>query len=139
MPMLEAVIWDMDGVLVDSFDAHYLSWQRLAAEGGVALTPERFLTTFGRTSREIIEDFWPETGDERASELDVRKEALYRDLVDATFPVMDGATEILSVLLIQSRWIAARIALLRLENERLAQRINLHLALGGSFETAAEN
>jgi outer membrane protein TolC len=50
----------------------------------------------------------------------------------------EGATDILSVLLIQSRWIAARITLLRLENERLAQRINLHLALGGSFETAAD-
>lgn len=45
-----------------------------------------------------------------------------------------GATDLLNVLQIQSRWIAARIALLRVQNERLAQRINLHLALGGSFE-----
>jgi len=45
-----------------------------------------------------------------------------------------GATDLLSVLQIQSRWIAARIALLRVQNERLARRINLHLALGGSFE-----
>jgi hypothetical protein len=34
----------------------------------------------------------------------------------------------------QSRWIGARIALLHVRNERLAQRIDLHLALGGSFE-----
>ena len=47
-----------------------------------------------------------------------------------------GATDLLSVLIIQERWIAARIALLRIQNERLAQRINLHLALGGSFESA---
>lgn len=45
-----------------------------------------------------------------------------------------GATDLLSVLQMQSRWIAARIALLRVQNERLARRINLHLALGGSFE-----
>ncbi|MCP4333686.1 MAG: TolC family protein [Gammaproteobacteria bacterium] len=50
-----------------------------------------------------------------------------------------GATDILSVLQIQSRWIGDRIALLRLQNERLAQRINLHLALGGSFEAAPAN
>ncbi|MCP4767173.1 MAG: TolC family protein [Gammaproteobacteria bacterium] len=50
-----------------------------------------------------------------------------------------GATDILSVLQIQSRWIGGRIALLRLQNERLAQRINLHLALGGSFEVATAN
>jgi multidrug efflux system outer membrane protein len=47
----------------------------------------------------------------------------------------EGATDLLSVSLIQSRWVAGRIALLRIQNERLAQRINLHLALGGSFET----
>ena len=46
----------------------------------------------------------------------------------------EGATDLLSVSQIQSRWVAGRIALLRIENERLAQRINLHLALGGSFE-----
>ncbi len=45
----------------------------------------------------------------------------------------EGATDLLSVSLIQSRWVAGRIALLRIQNERLAQRINLHLALGGSF------
>ena len=30
---------------------------------------------------------------------------------------------------------AARLALLRVQSEQLAQRVNLHLALGGSFET----
>jgi NodT family efflux transporter outer membrane factor (OMF) lipoprotein len=51
----------------------------------------------------------------------------------------ESATDLLSVLQIQSRWIAGRIALLRIQNERLAQRINLHLALGGSFEVVAAN
>ena len=51
----------------------------------------------------------------------------------------EGATDILSVLQIQSRWIAGRIALLRIQNGRLAQRINLHLALGGSFEVSPAN
>jgi outer membrane protein TolC len=49
----------------------------------------------------------------------------------------EGGTDLLSVSQIQSRWVAARIALLRIQNERLAQRINLHLALGGSFESVA--
>ena len=31
---------------------------------------------------------------------------------------------------------AARTALLRVQAERLVQRVNLHLALGGSFEAA---
>jgi NodT family efflux transporter outer membrane factor (OMF) lipoprotein len=32
---------------------------------------------------------------------------------------------------------SAQVALLRMQSERLVQRVNLHLALGGSFETAA--
>lgn len=35
--------------------------------------------------------------------------------------------------------LAARLALLRVHSERLTQRVNLHLALGGSFETRARN
>ena len=30
--------------------------------------------------------------------------------------------------------LGARVGLIRLQNERLVQRINLHLALGGSFD-----
>ena len=33
---------------------------------------------------------------------------------------------------------SAQVALLRMQSERLVQRVNLHLALGGSFETPVE-
>jgi outer membrane protein TolC len=33
--------------------------------------------------------------------------------------------------------LAARLALLRVQSEQLSQRVNLHLALGGSFEHPA--
>jgi NodT family efflux transporter outer membrane factor (OMF) lipoprotein len=45
-----------------------------------------------------------------------------------------GRIEILNVLQIQARVLAARSALIRIQNERLAARIDLHLAVGGSFE-----
>jgi len=45
-----------------------------------------------------------------------------------------GKIDLLSVLQMQSRWLGASIGLIRIKNERLAQRVNLHLALGGSFE-----
>ena len=45
-----------------------------------------------------------------------------------------GRIEILNVLQVQARVLAARSALIRIQNERLAARIDLHLALGGSFE-----
>jgi outer membrane protein TolC len=43
------------------------------------------------------------------------------------------------VLQIQARVLAARSALIGIQNQRLVQRINLHLALGGSFENTNES
>ncbi len=45
-----------------------------------------------------------------------------------------GEIELLNLLQMQSRWIGSRISHISVQNQQLAQRINLHLALGGSFE-----
>jgi len=45
-----------------------------------------------------------------------------------------GKTDLLNVLIAQERWVGGRIGLLRIRSERLLERVNLHLALGGSFE-----
>jgi len=99
MPQL-AVIFDADGVLVDSFAAHAESWQRLAEECGEGMTPEQFAATFGQTSREIIRRFWSPEGltDERIRALDERKEAIYREFIAGQFPVMPGAMELIDDL-----------------------------------------
>ena len=39
-----------------------------------------------------------------------------------------------NVLLVQASWVAARIGMVNIQRQRLFQRVNLHLALGGSFE-----
>lgn len=100
MPETLAVIFDMDGVLVDSYRAHWQSWQFMADELGKGLTEAQFASTFGRTSREIIATHW---GDDcltpvAIAEFDRRKEALYREIVAKDFPAMDGATELIKSL-----------------------------------------
>ncbi len=45
-----------------------------------------------------------------------------------------GKIDILEVLQVQNKWIAAKIALLDISTQRLTNRVKLHLALGGSFE-----
>jgi len=47
-----------------------------------------------------------------------------------------GATDLLSVLQLQADQIASDVAVIKLRNLQLANRINLHLALGGSFDVA---
>jgi len=44
-----------------------------------------------------------------------------------------GQVDLLSVLQMQTRALNSRISLIRIKNARLAQRIDLHLALGGDF------
>ncbi len=94
------VIFDMDGVLVDSYQAHWQSWHFMADELGKGLTEEQFISTFGRTSREIIAAHWGAEclTPEEIAEFDQRKEALYRELVARDFPAMDGATELIRSL-----------------------------------------
>lgn len=95
-----AVVFDVDGVLVDSYDAHLESWRRLAAETGVEFTEEDFAATFGRTSREIIRLHWDGSlDDDEVRRLDDRKEALYREIVRSDFPVMPGAVALIDDLI----------------------------------------
>jgi beta-phosphoglucomutase len=94
------VIFDMDGVLVDSYQAHFESWRQLGRQIGFEMTERQFVATFGRTSREIIADFWPHlaTSDAAITALDARKEALFREILADDFPEMEGAVELIDAL-----------------------------------------
>ena len=93
------VIFDMDGVLVDSYRAHFESWRRLGRKHGVEFTEEQFAATFGKTSREIIRQFWSGVvPDREIPQWDAEKEAFYREALQADFPEMDGASELLERL-----------------------------------------
>ncbi|MFG0327616.1 MAG: HAD family hydrolase [Phycisphaerales bacterium JB037] len=93
-----AVIFDVDGVLVDSYEAHFQSWLTLAEEAGFSFTREQFAATFGRTSRDIIQHFWGEVAEARVGPMDDRKEALFRDIVRGDFPAMPGADALIAAL-----------------------------------------
>jgi beta-phosphoglucomutase len=101
MPGLAAVIFDMDGVLIDSYDAHFRSWRKLAKERGRReYTEEEFAWGFGRTSREVIVEQW---GGDRLSDNEIaaiadRKEALWRESLTDDFPAMPGAVELIESL-----------------------------------------
>jgi beta-phosphoglucomutase len=93
-----AVIFDMDGVLVDSYRAHFASWSRLYHELGVPYSEAAFAADFGRTSRDILKRQFGELSDERIRALDERKEAYFRDELRRHFPAMDGAVELIDAL-----------------------------------------
>ncbi|MCW1912792.1 HAD family phosphatase [Luteolibacter sp. GHJ8] len=82
---LSAVIFDFDGVVIDSHEAHGRSWFALADELGQELSQETFHSTFGQRNESILPFLgWAEEGDrERIQQLGDRKEGLYREILRA--------------------------------------------------------
>jgi beta-phosphoglucomutase family hydrolase len=89
------VIFDMDGVLVDSAAPHRESWKRLAAEIGGRITDEQFTRTFGRQNRDIIPILFGPVDEVRLCVLADRKETIYRDLVRTDPPIVPGVIELI--------------------------------------------
>ena len=92
---ISAVIFDMDGVLSDSAEAHLDSWRLLARELGRQVTEQQFAASFGRQNRDIIPLLFGDgLGADRVRELSHHKEALYRDLVRGQVRAVDGAVDL---------------------------------------------
>jgi beta-phosphoglucomutase len=95
---IQAVIWDMDGVILDSADAHLLSWHRMARDEELAFTDAQFWATFGRRNDEIIQLLWGPLSSEKMQEMADSKERYFRDAVRTTATALPGAIELLSEL-----------------------------------------
>ena len=80
--MTRAVLWDMDGTLVDSEEYHWLSWRDTMSAHGLAITHAQFLETFGQRNDAILSRWLgPDATPEKIQEIGDAKEALYRQLV----------------------------------------------------------
>lgn len=74
-----AVIWDVDGTLVDTAELHFQAWVEVARELAKPFTRADFAATFGRRNPEIIRElFGTHYSDQDIDELGRHKELLYR-------------------------------------------------------------
>ena len=95
-----AAIFDMDGVLIDSYQAHYRSWVEMANHRGLSISEQQFRESFGRTSRESMAQYWGpgQYSDDDVRAMDLEKEAAFRRIIAADFPAMRGAAELVAAL-----------------------------------------
>ena len=49
-----AVIWDLDGTLIDSSHLHWEAWQKVMEDENIALTYEQYVADFGKRNDEIL-------------------------------------------------------------------------------------
>ncbi len=82
MNMARAVLWDMDGTLIDSEEFHWISWRDTMAKEGITITHEQFLASFGQRNDSIIPRWLGAASTpERIERIANAKEELYRRLV----------------------------------------------------------
>jgi beta-phosphoglucomutase family hydrolase len=74
------IIFDWDGVIIDSSGHHLRSWELLAEETGYVLPEDHFEKSFGQRNERIIPELldWTQDLDE-VRQLSLRKEVLYRE------------------------------------------------------------
>src|SRR5215475_172053 len=79
MNMDRAVLWDLDGTLIDSEDLHWISWRNTLALEGIFITHEQFLSSFGQRNDSFLAHwFGPVVTRERMEKIANAKEELYR-------------------------------------------------------------
>ncbi len=77
-----AVLWDLDGTLVDSMEYHWSSWHDAMKEDGAAVTRDQFLATFGHRNDEILSQWLgPEATADQIQRIASRKEVLFRKFI----------------------------------------------------------
>lgn len=91
---LKAVIWDMDGVLVNSEPVHFATWRIVFERYGLPFDEESMRQTFGMTSPEVIRRIGGESlSDELAARIIGEKETLFRDMIEGQAAYLPGSRE----------------------------------------------
>ena len=80
--ILRAVLWDLDGTLIDTGGLHYTAWSAEMARHGVTLDAREFASTFGQRNDTILRRWLgADLTDAQVLAIGTAKEERYRHLV----------------------------------------------------------
>lgn len=93
-----ALIFDMDGTIVDNMPYHTQTWLELLARRGVPTTAEAFFhDTAGMTNPQIVRHYFgADSSDALIAEISVEKEAIYRELYGPHVKPHTGLVDLLT-------------------------------------------
>ena len=78
----QGVLWDLDGVLVDTGEFHFQAWSGLLPEYGILFTRELFQATFGMNNAGVLATLLGQRlAPELLAEISDRKEQRFREAV----------------------------------------------------------
>jgi HAD superfamily hydrolase (TIGR01509 family) len=94
------VLWDMDGVLVDTGECHFWSWSETLAEHGIPFSRDFFQATFGMNNAGVLTALLGQRlTPELLVEIGDRKEELFRQAVKGLAQPLPGVRPWLDRLL----------------------------------------
>ncbi len=94
-----AVLWDMDGVVVDSAVAHRDSWKFAFGKQGVSFTDKDFEQVFGQRNDLIIRKIMgQDIGQSKIDEVAEDKEIFFRELIRKDMRAFPGVIKLLKLL-----------------------------------------
>ena len=130
----QALIFDMDGVLINSEPLHERSKREALAQAGIEVPAERFASYTGRSDTVMIADLVAENGldEARGAEILGAKHAIYESLEHELEPI-EGGVEFL-------HWARRtfRLALATSATTRNRQATSAILGIAPLFETAVD-
>jgi HAD superfamily hydrolase (TIGR01509 family) len=93
------VIWDLDGVLADTGEAHFQAWTRVLSERTIPFDRSCFDRVFGMNNRGTLTELLGRAPtEEELREIADRKEYLFRELAEGLVRPMPGALRLLDEL-----------------------------------------
>ena len=96
---VEAVIWDMDGVIADTAPYHLTAWREVFQERGVKFTEEDFRHSFGLRNDTIIRNILGEETSQNEIELiSCDKEANFRRKIGQNLRLLPGVINLITSL-----------------------------------------
>jgi len=87
--LCKAVIFDMDGTLINSTKADFLAWQKLFSFYGKSLTYEEYIPLLGIKSAQVVKEFLPVKNDEEIQMALTQKLVFFHEYVaeNGIYPV----------------------------------------------------
>jgi beta-phosphoglucomutase len=91
---LQAVLWDMDGVIVDTYEGHFIAWKQSLDEVGQGYDEDTFKRTFGMNNHLIMTTvFGRELDEEFIQKVSDRKEELFRRDIKGKVQLLPGVMD----------------------------------------------
>ena len=86
-----AILWDMDGTLLDTKVCHYISWRDVLRKHGYDLTEALFDEHFGRNNASILPIYLGfEPAPQMANEMISEKEMMFREIAPSKTQLFPG-------------------------------------------------